>query len=138
MYQLLLEVSRNIKTTHIQIWPLPFTTYPLIKQSSHSLEFFVVCSTLVLLEMSNSFPLNCSERGTKHCLQCFKSFSICCHFFCAYDCLHGSWQQQHLQNVVAFAINYSVCTDVISKKNVQFLTLSCHRDLMSVIQSLAS
>jgi hypothetical protein len=29
------------------------------------------------------------------------------------------------KNVVAFAINYSVCKDVIRKKNIQFPTLSC-------------
>jgi hypothetical protein len=31
----------------------------------------------------------------------------------------------YYKNVVAFAINYSVCKDVISKKNIQFSTLSC-------------
>jgi len=29
------------------------------------------------------------------------------------------------KNVAAFAINYSVCKDAISKKNIQFSTLSC-------------
>jgi hypothetical protein len=43
------------------------------------------------------------------------------------------------KNVVAFAISYSVCKDVISKKNVVFNTLLPlqRRNLMSAIQSLA-
>jgi hypothetical protein len=44
------------------------------------------------------------------------------------------------KNVVAFAINHSVGKDVISKKNIQFqhsLASLQHRDLISVIQSLA-